>query len=143
MIGGAGDDYLTLDLARYAGVDIQGLLYLRMDGSHGADTLLTRIDTGYCSSGTLDGDMRGGGSNDKLYLFLDVPVSAPAPVGLSLVVSRLSYGPAGFFLMDGGTGTDKGYLELNGNPIGAGAPTGPVLRRSIEQSLLIDPTNPL
>ena len=148
LMGGYGDDKTTLDFSTKAGLDLQGGFKLRMDGSHGKDTLLVRLYLAWCSTGEVDGDMRGGNDADKVYLYLDdnndivwvpdAPALVPFPIG------GVTYGPSGFFLQDGGSQTDKGFTRYNGDVLLAGETAGtPIYRRNIETILSVDPIPPV
>jgi hypothetical protein len=141
LMGGYGNDKTTLDFATEADLDLRGGFKLRMDGSHGDDTCIVRIDLTYCSTGELDGDMRGGNGADKVYLYLNDNRGITWAEPLAAIIGPgVSYGPTGFFLQDGGTQTDKGFTKYNGNILLAGQTTGtPIYRRNIETILSVDP----
>jgi len=145
-VGGYGDDKITTDFHKYAGLELEGKMIYRQDGDHGKDTLTTKLDISCWSDGDLEAYMRGGNDNDKLYLVLNdyshsvtnvagVKTLSPIQIGYGI-----TYGSAGYFLQDGGTQTDTAFTQFNGLILGPGDPSyTPIRRRNMESILINDP----
>jgi hypothetical protein len=105
LVGGAGNDSLTVDVAGNSyNPSANALLRLRADGGVGTDVLAVRVDAQAASVPVFDASVTGGAGNDNVSVTLnDNGANTTA-----------NYKPAGAVLVDGGTGIDVCPLSGNG-----------------------------
>jgi hypothetical protein len=100
LTGGRGNDTIWSHFASGDGLELDGNLLLRLDGGEGNDTFSVRLVNTVGSRGNYDVTVLGGGQDDTVSLFLE-----DRSLGKVSFNNTSTLEPSENILLDGGDGT--------------------------------------